>query len=229
MEVSSDGRLMVKKVRLLIVEDEALFGELLTRVLAVEPELEVIGMTRDGETAVRVAKESKPDVVLMDIELPGEVDGIDAALRIKEERPGTGIVILSSHKDRRYITSLPMDKSSGWAYLLKQTVPDIGTVVRAIQGSMAGMIVLDPAVLANLRPGQDSALARLTPRHREVLALMAQGYNNAAIAHDLKLSEKSVETYINTIYQELQLSGEADVHARVKATLLYLRESRDSP
>jgi DNA-binding NarL/FixJ family response regulator len=210
----------------LIVEDEALFGELLRRTLAAEPGLEVLGVAQDGETAVRLAREARPDAVLVDIELPGEMDGIEAALRIKGERPETGIVILSNHRDRRYITSLPLEESPGWSYLLKQTVPDLATVVRAIQESMRGMIMLDPALVASLRPRRGSAVERLTPRQQGVLELIAQGYNNAAIAELLILAEKSVETYINAIYQELGLSREPDIHARVKATLFYLQESQ---
>ena len=163
--------------------------------------------------------------VLMDIELPGELDGVEAALRIKRDRPQTGIVILSAHSDRRYVTSLPLGESPGWSYLLKQTVPDLATVVRAIQGSISGMVMVDPTVIASLRPRADSAVARLTARQREVLELIAQGYNNAAIAQRLNLAKKSVETYVNAVYHELHLSGEQEIHARVKATLQYLHDS----
>ena len=215
----------METMRVVIVEDEPLFRELLHHTLSAEPGLEVVGVAEEGEMAIRLAKEARPDVVLMDIELPGELDGIEAALQIKKESPQTGIVILSAHGDRRYVTSLPLGDSQGWAYLLKQTVPDLATVVRAIQGTKAGMIVLDPAVVASLRPRQGSAVARLTPRQQEVLELLAQGYSNAAIAKQLTLSGKSVETYINAIYQELHLSKEPDIHARVKATLCYLESS----
>lgn len=214
------------KIRLLVVDDEALFRELMCRTLSAEPGLEVVAVAGDGETAVRHAKQEKPDVVIMDVELPGKIDGIEAALQIKKERPQTGIVILSAHSERRYVTSLPLDDIRGWAYLLKQTAPDLATVVRAVEGSKAGMVVLDPSLVSSLRPRQGSAVARLNPRHQEVLELLAQGYSNAAIAQLLKLSRKSVETYINAIYQELHLSHEQDIHARVKATLLYLESSR---
>ena len=168
----------------------------------------------------------KPDVVLTDIELPGEMDGIEAALCIKQERPETGIVILSIHTGPRYITNLPLENSSGWAYLLKQTVPDLATVVRAIEGSRAGMLILDPAMVKYLHPKKDSALANLTLKQQEVLEYIAQGYNNLAIAEKLNLSEKSVETYINVIYRELGLTNEPDIHARVKATLFYLNNTQ---
>jgi len=216
----------METTRIIIVEDEALFRELLRRTLSSEPGLEVVGEAEDGETAVRFADEMSPDVVLMDIELSGELDGIEAALQIKQVRPHIGIVILSVHEDRRYVTSLPLDNSGGWAYLLKQTVPDLAAIVRAIDGSKAGMLVIDPAMVRSLRPKQDSVLARLTTRQREVLELIAQGYNNSAIAERLQLSGRSVETYINAIYQELQLSNEPAIHARVRATLLYLEHSQ---
>jgi len=215
----------MKTTRIIVVEDEALFRELLRRTLSNEPGLEVVGEAEDGETAVHLAEEMSPDVVLMDIELAGDIDGIEAALQIKKATPHIGIVILSVHKDRRYVTSLPLEDSGGWAYLLKQTVPDLATIVRAIEGSKAGMLVLDPTMVRSLRPKQDSVLAKLTPRQYEVLELIAQGYNNIAIAQRLQLSEKSVETYINAIYQELQLSNEPDINTRVRATLLYLEHS----
>ena len=139
----------------------------------------------------------------------------------------TGIVILSVHKDRRYVTSLPLSETPGWAYLLKQNVPDMASVLRAIQGSVDGMVVLDPEVVEGLQPRSGSAAARLTPRHKQVLELIAQGYNNTNIAQRLSLTEKSVETYINAIYQVLQIPGEEGVHSRVKATLVYLQDSQN--
>lgn len=208
-----------------MVEDEPLFRDLLTRTLTNEPGLQVVGIAEDGEAAIKLFKEVSPDVVLMDIELPGEIDGIDAALKIKEESPLTGIVILSVHSDRRYVASLPLENGRGWAYLLKQTVPDLAMVVRAIEGTKAGMLVLDPSIVRNLRPREGSRFARLTARQQEVLELMSQGYNNAAVAERLELSEKSVETYINVIYQALGLSNEPEINARVKATLLYLDDT----
>ena len=211
--------------RLLIVEDEPLFGELLGHTLSDGPEFEVVGIVRDGETAIRVASEEEPDAVIMDIELEGELDGIEAGLLIKEKRPETGIVILSSHKDRRYVTSLPLEERPGWAYLLKQSVPDLAAVSRAIRGSISGTLALDSNWISSLCPRRGSAVAGLTPRQLEVLQLIAGGFSNAAIAEQLGLMEKSVEIYINAIYQELSLSHEPSINARVSATLRYLEES----
>jgi DNA-binding NarL/FixJ family response regulator len=216
----------VEGTKILIVDDQVLFSELLQRTLSTEPGLEVVGVAHDAQTAIQLANRTTPDVVLMDIELPGEMDGIEAGIQIKQARPQTGIVILSIHNDRRYVTSLPLGKHSGWSYLLKQSVPDVTTLVRAIEGSMKGMVVLDPAVINSLTPRQGSTLSRLTPRQRDVLELMAQGYSNAALAERLTLTEKTIESYIGAIYQQLNLSGESDIHARVKATLLFLQESQ---
>ena len=198
---------------------------MLRHTLDAEPGLDVVGVATDGESAVAMAAEKNPDAVIMDIELPGEMDGIDAALKIKERRLDTGIVILSVHKDRRYVSSLPLSETHGWAYLLKQNVPDKASVLRAIQGSVDGMVVLDPEVVESLQPKRGSSAAKLAPRHRQVLELIAQGFNNTSIAQRLTLTEKSVETYINAIYQVLQIPGEEGVHSRLKATLVYLEDS----
>ena len=123
----------MKPIRILVVEDEPLFREMLCRTLMTEPGVEVVGEATDGESAVRLASQLDPDAVIMDIELPGDMDGIDAALKIKERRLRTGIVILSIHKDRRYVSSLPLSENPGWAYLLKQTVPDLASVMRILQ------------------------------------------------------------------------------------------------
>ena len=216
----------MEKTTVIIVEDEALFREMLRRSLDVEEGIKVLGTAEDGETAIQLATDVKPEVVLMDIELPGEIDGIEAALQIKKDKPGTGIVILSAHSDSRYVTSLPIEDSPGWAYLLKQTVPDMDALIRAIEGSKAGMVVLDPTVVTSLRPKHGTSTAKLTHRQQEVLELLAQGYSNKAIAKRLTLSEKSVETYINVIYQQLDLSKQPESHARVKATLRFLEDSQ---
>jgi DNA-binding NarL/FixJ family response regulator len=199
---------------------------LLQKALSSEPGIEIVGWAESGEAAIRLAEQTQPDAVIMDIEfVGGQIDGIEAALQIKDARPQTGIVILSAHADRRYVTSLPLAEKPGWSYLLKQSADDVETVIRAIRSSMNGMVMLAPEVVSSLQPRKASALSRLTPRQFEVLRGMAEGYNNAAIAENLVLAEKSVETYINGIYQELGLSGEPGIHARVKAAILFLEET----
>lgn len=214
------------KIKVLICEDQGLFRDMLRLTLSTQPRIQVVGAVGDGASAVRMARELHPNVVLMDIELGSEPDGIASGRAIRQADPNVGIVILSMHKDKEYISSIPLSQASGWSYLLKQSVSDVSALVRAIEGSAAGLMVLDPAVVDGLRPVAGSRLSRLTQRQRQVLDLIAQGYNNSAIAEKLVLNEKSVENYINALYQELGISRGEPVHPRVKAVLLYLEESQ---
>jgi len=211
------------RIRVVIVEDEALFREMLVGALSRQSNLEVVDTADDAENAIALARTARPDVMLMDIELGGEMDGIDAALAIKRESPQIGILILSSHDNPRYVTSLPLGESTGWGYLLKQTVRDIATLGQAIEGCARGLVVMDPAVMTKLHPREESAVGALTPRQQEVLRLLAEGLSNAAIARRLSLEERSVESYINVIYQHLGLSGESEINMRVKAALAFLK------
>ena len=204
---------------------KGLFRDMLKISLASFDNLEVVGAVGSGEAALRAFREHKPDVVLMDIELGSEPNGIDTGRLIRQENPKAGIVILSVHKDKEYISSLSLEEASGWSYLLKPSVGDTAALGRAIEGSASGFVVLDPEVVSGLRPRQGSFTARLTPRQLEVLSLMAQGYNNSAIAERLVLGHKSVENYINAIYQELNLSQNDRTHPRVSAVLSYIQDS----
>lgn len=215
-----------KKIKVAVIEDEALFREMLVGALSREVRLEVVGTADNAEKAIALARAAKPDVMLMDIELAGEMDGIEAALEIKRARPEIGIVILSSHDDPRYVTSLPLGESAGWAYLLKQTVHDLSAVILAIEGCVRGMVVMDPSMMAKLRPREGSEVGRLTSRQQDVLRLLAEGYSNAGIARKLVLEERSIEGYINVIYQHLGLSGESEINMRVKAALAFLKSSQ---
>lgn len=215
-----------KKIRVAVVEDEALFREMLAGALSRQAGLEVVDAASNAEEAIALARKARPDVVLMDIELDGEMDGIEAALTIKRDHPEIGILILSSHDNPRYVTTLPLGESTGWGYLLKQTVRDVSALVQAIEGCSRGLVVLDPAVVARLQVREGSAAGALTPRQQEVLRLLAEGFSNAAIARQLSLEERSVESYINVIYQHLGLSGESEINMRVKAALAFVKSSR---
>ena len=212
-------------VRILIVEDEGLFRDMLKISLGSLTNLEVVGAVSDGSAAVEVAARLLPDVVLMDIELGCDPNGIAAGRAIKEEQPGIGIIILSAHKEREYLNMMAAQELSGWSYLLKQSVTDAEALMRAIEGAASGLVVMDPFVVHNMRPRQGSLTAGLTPRQQEVLAMMAQGFNNSAIAEQLVLGTKSVENYINAIYQELSLNHNGPLHPRVQAVLSYIRDS----
>jgi DNA-binding NarL/FixJ family response regulator len=176
-----------------------------------------------------MARDLSPDVIIMDIDLGKGPNGVEAGISIKEVCPAVGIVLLSAHKDKEYLSTIPADQSGGWSYLLKQSLADVGTLIRALQGAAAGLVVLDPELVMGLRPRPNTSVESLRGRYREVLELMAQGYSNAAIAEKLVLGEKSIENYINGIYQHLQISREDAIHPRVKAVLLYLKDSRQAP
>ncbi len=212
-------------IKIMIVEDEGLFRDMLKISLGALSNLEVVEAVSDGNAAVEAASRVKPDVILMDIELGSEPNGIAAGRAIKEDHPDMGIVILSSHRERQYISLIAVEEASGWSYLLKQSVSDAGSLVRAIEGAASGLVVMDPAVVNSMKPRKGSLTAGLTPRQQEVLTMMAQGYNNAAIAEKLILGTKSVENYINAIYQELSLGHNGPLHPRVQAVLSYLRDS----
>ena len=212
-------------IRVLIVEDEGLFRDMLKISLSSYPNLEIVDAVASGEEALKAFRECKPEVVLMDIELGSGPCGIETGQVMKEERSETGIVILSVHRDKEYISRLSLEEASGWSYLLKQSVGDASALRRAIEGSAAGFVVLDPEVVNSLKPKQGSFVSRLTPRQQEVLALMAQGYNNSGIAEKLVLGPKSVENYINAIYQELNLNQTDRIHPRVSAVLGYIKDS----
>ena len=211
----------------MIVEDEILFRDMLRLSLDAQPGLEVVGTASEGATALQLARDLKPDVVLMDIELGDGPNGIETGIEIKKAVSSIGIVLLSTHKEKEYLTSVPLDQAEGWSYLLKQSVGDIDALTRAVEGAASGLVVLDPALVMNLRPKPNTSVGALTSRQGDVLRLMAQGFSNSAIAVELSLGRKSVENYINAIYQHLQISGSDPTHPRVKAVLMYMQDSWD--
>jgi len=209
-------------VRVLVVEDEGLFRDMLQTALAAQPAIQVVGAVATGEDAIREAERVAPDVVLADIELGPGLNGVEAASRIRARHSHTGVVLLSAHRDKQYIASLPAGEARGWSYLLKSSVTDTATLVRAIEGAAAGLVVLDPALVDSLRPRPRSPVDGLSERQRQVLALMAKGYSNGGIAQELVLTEKTVENYVGGIFQALGLDRGEAVHQRVKAVLAFL-------
>jgi DNA-binding NarL/FixJ family response regulator len=217
-------------IKLMIVEDEALYRDMLTRVLSADPAINIVATAADGATAIQTARRAAPDVILMDIDLGEGPTGIEAGRRIKKARPSVGIVLLSMYSDKEYLSSLTPQEAAGWSYLLKSSVSDVETLTRAIEGAAAGFTVLDPAIVMALQPSPNTPLWSLTARQQEVMELMSQGHNNAAVATKLGIAEKSVENYINAIYQrlgvKLGVNMDDPVNPRVKAVIAYLEQSR---
>lgn len=221
-------------LRIVVAEDNLLVREGVIRLLATQPDLEVVAACDDYDSLLTAVDEHAPDVVLTDIRMPptGTDEGIRAANELRDRRPDTGVVVLSQYVEPEYALSLLERGSEGRAYLLKERVGDADELVAAIRAVANGGSVIDPKVVEHLVAARSrkpfSPLERLTPRERDVLDQMAQGRNNAGIAAELFLSERAVEKHINSLFSKLDLSDEPDTHRRVKAVLLFLAD-RDQP
>src|SRR5207247_1266240 len=176
---------------------------LLRSALSQHPSIEVVGAFPNGEAAVERMPALKPQVALLDIELGGQLNGVQVGMLLRRRMPEIGIVLLSNQGSPRVLASLPPEALHGWSYLLKRSVRDIASLHRAIEGAASGLMVIDPELVANRRAREGGQIARLTPRQREILALVAQGYTNNAIATELVIAVKTVEKQLNLLYQEL--------------------------
>ena len=212
----------------LICEDDGLFRDMLQTSLANQPSVDVVGAVADGESVIRKARELKPQVVLVDIDLRSEPNGIEAGQIIKQDNPDVGVVVLSVYKDKEYLNSVPIDQAAGWSYLWKHSVSNVATLTRALEGSASGLTIIDPNVVRALKPRQASIISTLSSRQLEVLELMAQGYSNRRIAQQLYLGEKSVENYVKVVYEKLHITREGSLNPRVQAVVLYLENTQDA-
>jgi DNA-binding NarL/FixJ family response regulator len=221
-------------LRIVFAEDDYLVREGTAALLAEASDIEVVAAVQDLDGLLAAVEEHRPDAVLTDIRMPPTktTEGIDAARRIRATHADTGVVVLSQFADEEYAYDLLRDGAAGLGYLLKDRVADIEEIVRALHDVATGGSVLDPRVVEGLVARRDreaaSPLAQLTQREREVLSLMAEGKNNAAIAASLYLTERAVEKHINSLFHKLGLSEEPNVHRRVMAVLTFLREGGSS-
>jgi DNA-binding NarL/FixJ family response regulator len=219
-------------IRLVLAEDHYLVREGVRRLLATQPDLEVVAVCGDLDSLLVAVEAERPDVVITDIRMPpgGADEGIQAAERLRETNAEIGVVVLSQYSEPRYALALLEGGTAGRAYLLKERVEDVEQLVAAIRAVAAGGSVIDPKVVevlvADKARIESSPLQELTPRERDVLREMANGKNNAAIAEALFLTERSVEKVIHSIFLKLGLAWETSVHKRVKAVMLYLAEDR---
>ena len=200
-------------------------------MLDAQPDIEVAAACGDFDALLEAVEAEGPDVVVTDIRMPpsGMDEGIQAALRLRETKPDLGVVVLSTYSEPSYALALLEGGTAGRAYLLKERVEDVGQLAAAIRAVAEGGSVIDPkvveALVAEKAREEESPLAELTPRERDVLREMAEGKNNAGIAAALVLTERSVEKVIHSIFLKLGLAWEPAVHKRVKAVILYLAAS----
>jgi DNA-binding NarL/FixJ family response regulator len=219
-------------VRVVIAEDNALLREGIVALLR-EREIEVVAQAEDGEGLLRIVGGHKPDLAIVDVRLPPSFtdEGIRAAIEARQRHPGLGVLILSQYVEPAYTSELLASREGGVGYLLKERVGDVRAFVDALERVASGGTALDREVVAELfgsraeRTGGDDALDRLTPRERDVLALIAEGRTNAAIARELVVTGGAVEKHISNIFAKLDLPATDEDHRRVLAVLAYLRSA----
>jgi DNA-binding NarL/FixJ family response regulator len=213
-------------LRVVIGEDSTLLREGLARLLE-EADIEVAGQAANGEDLLRKTKAHKPDVVIVDIRMPPTHtdEGLQAARAIRRELPGTGVLLLSQFVEEDYASELIAESADGVGYLLKDRVTDLRGFAESIRLVAAGGSVLDPELVSRMlgRKRRDDPLANLSPREREILALMAEGRSNSAIASRLVITERAVQKHVNGIFDKLALAPAPEDHRRVLAVLAYLR------
>ncbi len=212
-------------MRVVIADDSVLLRAGLARLLE-DAGLEVVGQASDAEDLMRKVRAHRPDIAVTDIRMPPTQtdEGLRAAQQIRAEMPEIGLMVLSQYIDEGYALELLQNSAEGVGYLLKDRVADVDAFIDALRRVGAGGSVLDPEVVAQLlgRRRADDPLDRLTPREREVLALMAEGRSNHAVARELVVTERAIEKHVTSIFSKLGLSAAEDGHRRVLAVLQYL-------
>ncbi|GGU97876.1 DNA-binding response regulator [Actinomadura cremea] len=209
----------------MIAEDSVLLREGLVRLLA-DAGIETVATVGDGPGLIGIVEAHGPELAIVDVRMPPSFtdEGLRAALAVRERWPGMPILVLSQYVEERYATDLIGGGAEGVGYLLKERVADVADFIDAVRRIAAGGTVIDPEVIGQLlgRRRDGDPLEGLTPREREVLALMAQGRANGAIAADLVVTEGAVEKHISNIFAKLHLQPAQGGHRRVMAVLTYL-------
>jgi DNA-binding NarL/FixJ family response regulator len=211
-------------VRIVIAEDNVLMSTGLELLLGSKG-FDVAAVTRDATAFAAAVEDHRPDIAIVDVRLPPSFrdEGVHAALRVRRLHPGMPVLILSQYVERQYASELLADGAGGLGYLLKDRVARVSEFTEALGRVAAGGIVMDPEVIAQLltRPAGDP-IAALTPREREVLALMARGEDNTEIAARLVITQNAVHKHIGNIFAKLGLAPGDSGHRRVLAVLTYL-------
>jgi DNA-binding NarL/FixJ family response regulator len=213
-------------LRVAIAEDAVLLREGLVRLLT-EHGHDVVATVADGPSLVEAIAAHRPDVSIVDVRMPPSHtdEGLRAAVEARRRVPGSPVLVLSQYVEVSYADDLLADRAGAVGYLLKDRVAAIAEFLDALERVAAGGTVLDPEVVAQLlvRRRRDDPLRALTPREREVLALMAEGRSNTAIARHLVVTEGAVEKHVRNIFTKLALPPDDEQHRRVLAVLAYLR------
>lgn len=213
-------------MRVVVAEDLMLTREGIVRLLG-DAGIDVVGVAEDADTLLRQVHQERPDVAITDIRMPPTHtdEGLAAAARIRAEYPTTGVLVLSQYVEPSYAMRLLADHPESVGYLLKERVFDVAVLVDALRRITDGETVIDPTIVSRLlgRKRRDDPLATLTDREREVLALVAEGLSNRAIAERIVVTDRTVEAHISQIFGKLGLEESATVHRRVLAVLAFLR------
>jgi DNA-binding NarL/FixJ family response regulator len=218
-------------IQVIVADDSLIVREGLKQLLDSSPTVEVVAACGDVDSLLEAIECEQPDVVLTDIRMPptNTDEGIQVAARLRERHPETGVIVLSQYSEPAYVLHLLESGSDRRGYLLKERVHDRGQLVSAIDAVARGGAMIDPKIVEVLvaakARAERSALSELTAREREVLAEIAEGKSNSAIAESLVLTKRAVEKHINSIFMKLGLAATDDVSKRVKATLLFLAEA----
>jgi DNA-binding NarL/FixJ family response regulator len=217
-------------LRVVLADDSYLVREALSHLLEGAPDIEVVAVCAEGDSLVDAIEAERPDVVLTDIRMPpgDDAEGVNVAARLRETHPGVGVVLLSQYLEPRYALELLAGGSDGRAYLLKERIHNRDELIAAIHATAAGGSVIDAKVVEMLvdarSRAEESPIGGLTQREREILAQIARGKSNPAIAESLGLTKRAVEKHINAIFTKLQLPETQDVSRRVTAALMFLAD-----
>jgi DNA-binding NarL/FixJ family response regulator len=213
-------------VSVVVAEDSVLLRAGIVRVLA-EAGFDVVAQAGDARELLQQVSAHRPDVAVVDIRMPPTEtdDGLRAAVEIRRRLPRTGVIVLSQYLEAGYAFDLVGESAEGTGYLLKDRVGDIDRFAESVRRVAEGGSALDPDVVAHVlrRSRTDDPLAQLTEREREVLALMAEGRSNQAIADKLGVTERTVERHVTRIFDKLGLVPGPEDHRRVRAVLTFLR------
>jgi DNA-binding NarL/FixJ family response regulator len=210
-------------VRVVLAEDHALLRDGLTRLLAAHG-FDIVEAVDNGPSLRHALVTHRPDVAVVDVRLPPSFtdEGLRAAIDARRELPGLPVLVLSQYVEQLYARELMSDRAGGVGYLLKDRVSQVAQFVEAVRRVAAGGTAMDPEVVAQLLGRRRTALDTLTAREREVLALMAEGRSNAAVAARLFVTEKAVGKHTNNVFRKLGLAPSDDDNRRVLAVLAYL-------